>query len=32
MSAELRLPMVPLTAPTAAKVKAAMVHAGLINS
>lgn len=32
ISAELRLPMVPVTAPTGAKIKAAMVHAGLINS
>ncbi len=31
MSEEIRLPMLPVTAPTRALIKAAMVHAGLLN-
>ncbi len=29
---EIRLPMLPVTAPTKAAIRAAMVHAGLLNA
>ena len=31
MSADVRLPMVPVSEPTKAAVRSAMVHAGLLN-